>query len=178
MQLYNVTKIVTNNLNKVIDINFYPTPKTKVSNFKHRHIGIGVQGLADTFALMNQPFICKKSKQLNKDIFETIYYAALESSMEIAQKEGHYETFKGSPASKGILQFDMWNVEPSDMWDWDKLRSNIIKYGTRNSLLTTVGEEIKKRKKTRQGNGRGTKFSTRVGSKRFKKRTRGQGKRR
>ena len=134
-KLYSVTKVVTNNLNKVIDINFYPTPKTKLSNFKHRPIGIGVQGLADTFALMNQPFICDESKQLNKDIFETIYCAALESSMEIAEKEGRYETFEGSPASKGILQFDMWNVQPSNRYNWTELKEKIKTHGLRNSLL-------------------------------------------
>ena len=134
-KLYNVTKVATSNLNKVIDINFYPTPKTKVSNFKHRPIGIGVQGLADTFALMNQPFICDESKKLNKDIFETIYYASLESSMEIAIIDGRYETFNGSPASKGILQFDMWNVKPTDRYNWNELKEKIKINGLRNSLL-------------------------------------------
>ena len=133
--LFRVTKVVTKNLNKVIDINFYPTPKTDLSNKKHRPIGIGVQGLADTFALMNLPFICDESKQLNKQIFETIYYASLESSMEIAETDGPYSTFEGSPASKGILQFDMWGVKPSNRYNWNKLKTNITKKGLRNSLL-------------------------------------------
>ena len=134
--LYKVAQIVTHNLNKVIDINFYPTPKTENSNFKHRPIGIGVQGLADTFAKMNLPFISETSKQLNILIFETIYYAALEASMQIASKDGPYSTFEGSPASKGILQFDMWNKQPvKNRYDWNTLKENIKKNGLRNSLL-------------------------------------------
>ena len=133
--LHKITKIVTYNLNKVIDINFYPTPKTKQSNKRHRPIGIGVQGLADAFALMNLPFNSDKSKEINKNIFETIYHAALESSMEIAIEHGHYETFEGSPASNGILQFDLWNVKPSDRYNWSLLKKKIKKFGLRNSLL-------------------------------------------
>ncbi len=133
--LHKITKIVTHNLNKVIDINFYPTKKTEVSNKKHRPIGIGVQGLADTFAMMNLPFSCDESKKLNKEIFETIYHAALEASVDIAIEDNPYATFEGSPASKGILQFDMWNVEPSNRYNWVKLKNNIKKYGLRNSLL-------------------------------------------
>tara|TARA_B100001093_G_scaffold495830_1_gene540738 strand:- start:4618 stop:7218 length:2601 start_codon:yes stop_codon:yes gene_type:complete len=133
--LHKITKIVAFNLNRVIDINFYPTPKTKLSNQKNRPIGIGVQGLADTFALMNLPFNSDESKQINKNIFETIYHAALESSMEIAIEDGSYQTFDGSPASKGILQFDMWNVNPSDRYSWKSLKDKIKKYGLRNSLL-------------------------------------------
>ena len=134
-KLHEVVKVVTNNLNKVIDINFYPTEKTKTSNLKHRPIGIGVQGLADTFILMDIAFHSDEAKQINKLIFETIYHAALEKSNENSKIDGYYSSFKGSPASKGILQFDMWNVEPSARYDWVKLKENIIQYGIRNSLL-------------------------------------------
>jgi len=133
--LHKITKIITYNLNKVIDINFYPTSKTKTSNKRHRPIGIGVQGLADAFALMNLPFNSDEAKEINKNIFETIYHAALESSMEIAIEDGSYETFEGSPASKGILQFDMWDVKPSNRYSWSSLKQKIKKYGLRNSLL-------------------------------------------
>ena len=173
-KLHHVTKVVTNNLNSVIDINFYPTEKTERSNFKHRPIGIGVQGLADTFVLMDIPFHSEKAKEVNKFIFETIYHAALEKSNELSfersQKLQHifktrprfelldlvskyeykninqisqtnldligtYSSFEGSPASKGILQFDMWSVTPSDRYNWTILKESIIKYGLRNSLL-------------------------------------------
>ena len=133
--LHKVTKVVTRNLNNVIDINFYPTDKTKKSNMRHRPIGIGVQGLADAFAMMDIPFYSDEAKLINKHIFETIYHGALESSWESACKDGHYETFKGSPTSEGILQFDMWNVTPSTRYDWDKLKLNIKNDGIRNSLL-------------------------------------------
>ena len=133
--LHKVTKVVTRNLNNVIDINFYPTDKTKKSNMRHRPIGIGIQGLADAFAMMDIPFYSVEAKLINKNIFETMYHGALESSWESACKDGHYETFKGSPASEGILQFDMWNVTPSTRYDWDKLKLNIKKDGIRNSLL-------------------------------------------
>ena len=134
-KLHKVTKVVTGNLNKVIDINFYPTEKTEVSNKRHRPIGIGVQGLADVYALMNVPFHSERAKVINKKIFETIYHAALEKSMEIAKDVGHYETFRGSPADEGILQFDMWNVVPSDRYNWDMLKEKINTHGLRNSLL-------------------------------------------
>ena len=176
-KLHEVTKILTDNLNKVIDINFYPTEKTKRSNMRHRPIGIGVQGLADTFALMNMPFHSEAAKNVNKLIFETIYHAALECSNEIAKSRselleplalhddfsdklsidehvklqkminehetpnlhhtwrGAYSTFHGSPTSNGILQYDMWNVEPSDRYDWATLKESIKTYGIRNSLL-------------------------------------------
>ena len=133
--LHKVTKVVTRNLNNVIDINFYPTDKTKKSNMRHRPIGIGIQGLADAFAMMDIPFYSEEAKLINKNIFETMYHGALESSWESACKDGHYETFKGSPTSEGILQFDMWNVTPSTRYDWDKLKLNIKKDGIRNSLL-------------------------------------------
>jgi ribonucleotide reductase alpha subunit len=169
-KLHQVTKVVTNNLNEVIDINFYPTEKTRRSNFRHRPIGIGVQGLADTFVLMDMPFHSDDAKELNKQIFETIYHAALEKSNELALQrtnklkpllDGHrdtllqnineheytclkrenkdllgaYTSFEGSPASQGILQFDMWSVTPSDRYNWTALKESIQTYGLRNSLL-------------------------------------------
>ena len=135
-KLYEITKVVTRNLNRVIDINYYPVPEARNSNFKHRPIGIGVQGLADAFALMRYPFESAEARQLNQDIFETIYFAAMETSMEIAEKEGPYESFKGSPVSKGIFQFDMWGIEPnSGRWDWYDLKQKVRKHGVRNSLL-------------------------------------------
>ena len=134
-KLHEVTKIVTNNLNNIIDFNFYPTDKTKISNSLHRPIGIGVQGLADTFITMNIPFHSDKAKKLNSKIFETIYHGALEKSMELAQNSMPYKSFHDSPASKGILQFDMWGVEPSNDYDWNSLKENIIAHGLKNSLL-------------------------------------------
>ena len=133
--LHKVTKVVTRNLNNVIDINYYPTDKTKNSNMKHRPIGIGVQGLTDAFAKMDVAFHSNLAKQINRNIFETMYHAALEASMEAAKEEGPYSSFKGSPASQGILQFDMWNVTPSTRYDWDSLKLNIAEHGLRNSLL-------------------------------------------
>ena len=132
-KLIKVTKIVTTNLNKLIDVNFYPTSKTQLSNSKHRPIGIGVQGLADAFALMDVAFESEEASKINKLIFETIYYAAMEQSMELSMEQGPYDTFEGSPISKGIFQFDMWKVTPQ-LYDWDKLRESIIRYGVRNSL--------------------------------------------
>jgi ribonucleotide reductase alpha subunit len=172
-KLHEITKVVANNLNRVIDINFYPTEKAKKSNLKHRPIGIGIQGLADTFILMDIPFHSEEAKQINKDIFETIYHASLEKSNEIAIERnkqiikilttqnrfklleylnqyekrvtglddskiqwcGSYSSFDGSPSSKGILQFDMWNIVPSKRYDWASLKESIQKYGLRNSLL-------------------------------------------
>ena len=134
-KLHEVTKVVTNNLNLVIDVNFYPTEKTKTSNLKHRPIGIGVQGLADTFVLLDIPFHSEEAKEINKLIFETIYHAALEKSNELAIVEGSYSSFEGSPTSQGILQFDMWNVIPSARYDWATLKQSIIDHGLRNSLL-------------------------------------------
>ena len=165
-KLHEVTKVVTGNLDKVIDVNFYPTEKTKLSNYRHRPVGIGVQGLADTFVLMDVPFHSDEAKEINKKIFETIYHAALEKSNEISidraalmnksindrmsmctfdelQKTkqrahelfGAYSSFEGTPASQGILQFDMWDVTPSDRYDWLSLKESIIKFGLRNSLL-------------------------------------------
>ncbi|MDG2341577.1 MAG: ribonucleoside-diphosphate reductase subunit alpha [Cytophagales bacterium] len=135
-KLYEITKVVTKNLNKVIDVNYYPVEEAKNSNLRHRPIGIGVQGLADTFLLMRQAFDSPEAKKLNTEIFETIYFAAMESSMEIAQKEGPYKTYEGSPVSKGIFQFDMWGIAPdSKRWDWTKLKREVKKHGVRNSLL-------------------------------------------
>ena len=171
-RLHDITKVITNNLNRVIDVNFYPTKKTKTSNFKHRPIGIGIQGLADTFVLMDIPFHSEEAKEVNKLIFETIYHASLEKSNEISIERtniikelikgprlhllefiheeeysilskreknhnllGAYSSFEGSPASQGILQFDMWNVSPSERYEWSALKESIIKYGLRNSLL-------------------------------------------
>ena len=135
-KLYEITKVITKNLNKVIDVNYYPVKEAENSNLRHRPIGIGVQGLADTFILMRQSFDSPEAKKLNSEIFETIYFAAMESSMEIAQKEGPYKTYEGSPVSKGIFQFDMWGITPdSKRWDWTKLKREVKKHGVRNSLL-------------------------------------------
>jgi ribonucleoside-diphosphate reductase alpha chain len=135
-KLYEVTKVVTRNLNKIIDINYYPVPEAERSNKRHRPIGIGVQGLADVFILLRMPFDSEEARGLNKDIFETIYYAAVEASMELAIEQGPYETFAGSPISQGIFQFDMWGVKPSSgRWDWESLREKVKKHGVRNSLL-------------------------------------------
>ena len=135
-KLYDVTKSVTKNLNKIIDVNYYPVPEARNSNLRHRPIGLGVQGLADVFIMLRMPFESPEAQQLNKDIFETIYYASMEASMELAIKEGPYSTWEGSPISKGIFQFDMWNVTPSSgRWDWESLREKVVKNGVRNSLL-------------------------------------------
>jgi ribonucleoside-diphosphate reductase alpha subunit len=136
--LHKIAKIVTYNLNKIIDVNFYPTEKTRRSNMRHRPIGIGIQGLADVFMLMNLAFTSESAKQINKDIFETIYHGALEQSCEMAKCDGPYETFEGSPASQGILQFDMWNMtqpQANDRYDWTDLKTKIQQNGLRNSLL-------------------------------------------
>ena len=170
-KLHEITKVITKNLNKVIDKNFYPIEKARISNLKHRPIGIGVQGLADVFIKLRFPFESENAKQLNKEIFETIYHAAVEASMELSKKRyniindikninskildeninnymnefekdipnpkyiGAYSSFEGSPMSQGLFQFDLWNAEPSSRYDWDKLRSDIMEYGIRNSLL-------------------------------------------
>jgi ribonucleoside-diphosphate reductase alpha chain len=134
-ELENVVSLLVRNLNQIIDMNFYPTEKTKRSNLRHRPVGIGVQGLADTFMLLDIPFHSEAAMVINRDIFETMYYAALKSSMEIAKEEGRYSTFEGSPLSKGIFQFDMWGVRPSARYNWDELRKDIMEHGVRNSLL-------------------------------------------
>ena len=134
-KLYEITRVVTRNLNKVIDINYYPVKEAENSNMRHRPIGIGVQGLADAFMLLRLPFDSPEAKQLNKDIFETIYFGAMTESMEIAKVEGAYQTYEGSPVSKGIFQYDMWGVTPSDRWDWAGLKAQVAEHGVRNSLL-------------------------------------------
>ncbi len=134
-KLHEVTRVVTKNLNKIIDVNYYPVKEAENSNFRHRPIGIGVQGLADAFMMMRMPFDSAEAKQMNKDIFETIYHAAVTESNAIAKVEGAYSTFEGSPASQGILQFDMWDVKPSKRYDWDGLKEEIKTTGLRNSLL-------------------------------------------
>lgn len=133
--LFEVTKVVTHNLNKIIDINYYPVPEARNSNMRHRPIGIGVQGLADAFILMRYAFDGTEARELNKKVFETIYFAALTASCELAERDGPYETYKGCPVSKGVLQYDMWGVTPSDLWDWAELKKSIAKHGIRNSLL-------------------------------------------
>ncbi|SFF53748.1 ribonucleoside-diphosphate reductase subunit alpha [Thermoflexibacter ruber] len=135
-QLFDVTYVVTKNLNKVIDINYYPVEEARRSNLRHRPIGLGVQGLADAFIMLRMPFESEEAKGLNKDIFETIYFAAMTASKDLAKVHGPYETYQGSPISQGIFQFDMWGVKPSSgRWDWEGLRKEILQYGVRNSLL-------------------------------------------
>jgi ribonucleoside-diphosphate reductase alpha chain len=145
-ELERITELVVDNLNQIIDINYYPTDKTRTSNLRHRPIGIGVQGLADVFMMMDIPFHSEEARVLNREIFETIYYAALKASMTLAARHGPYETFAGSPASEGILQFDMWGVDPTSdsypspkyrtrRYNWTELKAKIQKHGLRNSLL-------------------------------------------
>lgn len=134
-KLFEVTYQVTKNLNRIIDNNFYPVPEAERSNLRHRPIGLGVQGLADVFILLRHPFESEEARQLNKDIFETIYYAAMTASKDLAKLEGPYQTFNGSPVSQGIFQFDMWGVTPSDRWPWEILREEVKEHGVRNSLL-------------------------------------------
>lgn len=134
-KLYEITKVVTRNLNKVIDGNFYPIPEAKYSNLRHRPVGIGVQGLADVFMMLRLPFESEEARLLNRDIFETIYFGAVTASNELAKQFGPYETFAGSPMSQGQFQFDLWKAEPTDRWDWDSLRKEVMTHGVRNSLL-------------------------------------------
>jgi ribonucleoside-diphosphate reductase alpha chain len=134
-KLFEVTYQATVNLNRIIDGNYYPVEEARNSNMRHRPIGLGVQGLADAFIMMRFPFESPEAKQLNAEIFETIYYAAMTASKDLAKKEGAYETFQGSPLSKGVFQFDMWNVTPSNRWEWDVLRKEVMEFGARNSLL-------------------------------------------
>ncbi len=137
-QLFEVTKVVCRNLNKVIDINYYPVPEAKYSNLKHRPIGIGVQSLADAFILMRFPFDSKEAAKLNMDIFETIYFAACTASNELAQELGVYDSYENSPMSQGKFQFDLWGVTPSDRWNWAELREKVALHGMRNSLLVAI----------------------------------------
>lgn len=137
-ELFRVTKRVTKNLNRVIDRNYYPVIEAQNSNFRHRPVGLGVQGLADTFIMMRLPFTSDEAKQLNQDIFETLYFAAVTASMEEAKEDGPYESFKGSPISEGLFQHNLWNIKDEELsgrWDWGKLRKEVKKYGVRNSLL-------------------------------------------
>ena len=134
-KLYDVTYQVTRNLNRIIDLNYYPVEEARYSNMKNRPIGIGVQGLADTFFKMRMPFDSAEARTVNKEIFETIYYAAVSASCDLAKEHGAYESYEGSPMSKGIMQPDMWEVRPSNRWDWTTLRAKVKTYGVRNSLL-------------------------------------------
>lgn len=134
-KLHEIAKVVAKNLNKIIDVNYYPVPEARRSNMRNRPIAVGVQGLADAFMLLRLPFDSPEAKELNIQIFETIYHAALEASVELAIKEGVYETYEGSPASQGVLQFDLWGKKPTDLWDWDSLKEKIRAHGLRNSLL-------------------------------------------
>jgi ribonucleoside-diphosphate reductase alpha chain len=134
-KLYDVTYQVTKNLNKIIDNNYYPVIEAQTSNMRHRPIGLGVQGLADAFILLRLPFESEQAKQLNKNIFETIYFASLTASKDLAKIEGPYETFKGSPLSKGKFQFDLWDVNATENWNWEELRKEVMEFGVRNSLL-------------------------------------------
>jgi ribonucleoside-diphosphate reductase alpha subunit len=134
-KLFNVTYQATLNLNKIIDGNYYPVEEARNSNLRHRPIGLGVQGLADAFILMGYPFESKEAKALNQEIFETIYFASMTASKDLAKELGHYETYPGSPVSKGVFQYDMWNVKPTDRWEWKLLKDEVKKYGVRNSLL-------------------------------------------
>jgi ribonucleoside-diphosphate reductase alpha chain len=134
-KLFEVTYQATINLNKIIDGNFYPVEEARKSNMRHRPIGLGVQGLADAFIMMGFPFESEEARALNREVFETIYYASMTASKDLAKRDGAYETFEGSPVSKGIFQFDMWNVSPTNRWEWDVLREEVKEHGVRNSLL-------------------------------------------
>jgi ribonucleoside-diphosphate reductase subunit M1 len=134
-KLHEVCQVVVKNLNKIIDVNYYPVPEARKSNFRHRPIAVGVQGLADAFLALRLPFDSPEAKHLNIQIFETIYHGALTASVELAKIHGPYESYEGSPASKGELQYDMWGVTPTDLWDWDSLKQQIKQHGIRNSLL-------------------------------------------
>jgi ribonucleoside-diphosphate reductase alpha chain len=134
-KLFEVTYQATLNLNRIIDENFYPVEEARNSNLRHRPIGLGVQGLADAFIMMGLPFESEEARALNREVFETIYFASMSASKDLAKVEGPYETIKGSPVSKGIFQFDMWGVTPTDRWEWDILKEEVKKHGVRNSLL-------------------------------------------
>ncbi|RCL75651.1 MAG: ribonucleoside-diphosphate reductase subunit alpha [Flavobacteriales bacterium] len=134
-KLFEVTYQATINLNRIIDENFYPVEEARNSNLRHRPIGLGVQGLADAYIMMRLPFESKEAKALNREVFETIYFASMTASKDLAKEEGAYESYPGSPVSKGIFQYDMWNVKPTKRWEWDVLKGEVKKYGVRNSLL-------------------------------------------
>lgn len=137
-KLFDVAYQATVNLNKVIDVNYYPSEAARFSNLLHRPIGLGVQGLADVFFLLGINYDSDEAKSLNKEIFETIYYASIKASCDLAKVEGAYPTFNGSPISEGRFQFDLWGAKPTKRWDWDKLREDVKKYGVRNSLTTCI----------------------------------------
>ena len=134
-KLFEVTYQATINLNRIIDENFYPVEEARNSNLRHRPIGLGVQGLADAYIMMRLPFESEEAKALNREVFETIYFASMTASKDLAKEEGAYESYPGSPVSKGIFQYDMWNVKPTKRWEWDVLKEEVKKYGVRNSLL-------------------------------------------
>jgi ribonucleoside-diphosphate reductase alpha chain len=134
-KLFEVTYQITLNLNKIIDHNYYPVPEAERSNLRHRPIGIGIQGLADAFILLRYPFESDEAQALNREVFETIYYASMTASKDLAKLDGSYESYAGSPVSKGIFQYDMWDVQPTNRWEWDILKEEVAKYGVRNSLL-------------------------------------------
>lgn len=137
-KLAEIAHVITKNLNRIIDNNSYPLEAARQSNMRHRPIGIGVQGLADVFILLKLPFDCDQAHQLNRDIFETIYFGAMTASKELAKQDGPYMSYPGSPISQGIFQYDMWNVQPSQRWDWKALKDEVAKYGVRNSLLIAL----------------------------------------
>lgn len=137
-KLYDVAYKAATSLNNVIDVNYYPSDSARFSNKIHRPIGLGVQGLADVFFLMGLPYESAEAKQINREIFETIYFASIKASCDIAKVDGAYTTFKGSPLSEGKFQYDLWNTKPSKRWDWDRLREDVIKFGVRNSLTTCI----------------------------------------
>ena len=137
-KLYEVAYTAIVNLNNVIDVNYYPSETAKFSNVLHRPVGLGVQGLADVFFTLNLPYDSEEAKQLNKEIFETIYYASIKSSCDLAKSQGTYATYKGSPISEGKFQFDLWGTKPTKRWDWEKLREEVKKHGVRNSLTTCI----------------------------------------
>jgi ribonucleoside-diphosphate reductase alpha chain len=134
-KLFDVTYQITLNLNRIIDNNYYPVPEAERSNLRHRPIGIGIQGLADAFILLRHPFESDEAQALNREVHETIYYASMTASKDLAKVEGHYESYPGSPVSKGVFQYDMWDVKPTNRWEWDILKEEVAKYGVRNSLL-------------------------------------------
>ncbi|MFM7496865.1 MAG: ribonucleoside-diphosphate reductase subunit alpha, partial [Bacteroidota bacterium] len=134
-RLFEITQTITRNLNRIIDINYYPVPEARNSNFRHRPIGIGIQGLADVFITMRYPFESEEAAALNREIFETIYFGAMTASMELAKEHGTYESYAGSPVSKGVFQYDMWGVQPGPRWDWTSLKAQVAQHGVRNSLL-------------------------------------------
>jgi len=134
-RLFEITQTITRNLNRIIDINYYPVPEARNSNFRHRPIGIGIQGLADVFITMRYPFESEEAAALNREIFETIYFGAMTASMELAKEHGTYESYAGSPVSKGVFQYDMWGVQPGPRWDWAGLKAQVAQHGVRNSLL-------------------------------------------